>query len=81
VRLRKLSIDGEKTLQGVAELAYQRSIRSRRRPLLGPVCPRNELVFLTYFTTLRLTYSFADGLFLFDNAEKKNGESRLRSST
>ena len=55
LRLRKLSIDGEKTLQEVAELAYQRSIRSRRRPLLGPVCPRNELVFLTYFTTLRLT--------------------------
>ena len=25
VRLRKLSVDGEKTLQGVAELAYQRS--------------------------------------------------------
>jgi len=25
VRLRKLAIDGEKTLQGVAELAYQQS--------------------------------------------------------
>ena len=27
VRLRKLAIDGEKTLQGVAELAYQQSFQ------------------------------------------------------
>ena len=27
VRLRKLAIDGEKTLQGVAALAYQQSIQ------------------------------------------------------
>jgi len=27
VRLRKLVIDGEKTLQGVAELAYQQSFQ------------------------------------------------------
>jgi hypothetical protein len=28
VRLRKLAIDGEKTLQGVADLAYQQSLRN-----------------------------------------------------
>jgi hypothetical protein len=27
VRLRKLAIDGEKTLQGVAQLAYQQSLQ------------------------------------------------------
>jgi hypothetical protein len=27
VRLRKLAIDGEKTLQGVAEIAYQKSFQ------------------------------------------------------
>ena len=27
VRLRKLAIDGEKTLQGVAEVAYQQSVQ------------------------------------------------------
>jgi len=27
MRLRKLAIDGEKTLQGVAELAYQQSFQ------------------------------------------------------
>jgi hypothetical protein len=55
VRLRKLSIDGEKTIQGVAELAYQQSYPESKAASSRPDCPGSELVFLTYFTTLRLT--------------------------
>ena len=55
MRLRKLAIDGEKTLQGVAELAYQQSYPEFKAASYRPVCLGDKLVFLTYFTTLRLT--------------------------
>ena len=55
MRLRKRSIDGEKTLQGVAELAYQQSYPESKAASSRPRLPGNELVFLTYSTTLRLT--------------------------
>ena len=55
VRLRKLSIDGEQTLQGVAESAYEQSYPESKAASSRPRLPGNELVFLTYFTTLRLT--------------------------
>jgi len=40
VRLRKLSIDGEKTLQGVAELAYQQSYPESKAASSRPRLPR-----------------------------------------
>ena len=40
VRLRKLAIDGEKTLQGVAELAYQRSYPESKAASSRPRLPQ-----------------------------------------